>query len=144
MTITFYTNLSEKNHLDKDLTTMGTITGTLRDECSIINPVIRIENFSGFDLSECNYAFIPEFGRYYFIENIKCVNKLYEVQMHVDVLSTYKSVIRNNSAIISRQANNYNLYLQDGNIKTYAFPHMQVVQFSGGFDSFNLILSVAG
>lgn len=144
MTITFYTNLSEKNHLDKDLTLMGSITGTLRDECSIINPIIKIENFTDFELSECNYAYIPEFGRYYFIENIKCVGKLYEVQMHVDVLSTYKSVIRDNSAIISRQANNFNLYLQDGNIKTYAFPHMQIVQFSNGFGPFNLILSVAG
>lgn len=144
MNITFYKNLSEKNHLDKSLTTMGTISGTLREECSIINPIIKIENFSGFNLSQCNYAYIPNFGRYYFIENIKCVGKLYEIQMHVDVLSTYKNTIRSNQAIISRQQNNFNLYLQDGNIKTYAFPHMQVIQFGGGFSSFNLILSVSG
>ena len=144
MNITFYKNYSEKNHLDKNLTQMGTISGTLREDCSVINPVIKIEAFSGFDLTLCNYCYIPSFGRYYFINNIKCVGKLFEIEAHVDVLSTYKATIRKNSAIISRQAEHYNLYLQDGNIKTYAFPHMQVAQFAGGFDSFNLILSVAG
>ena len=64
--------------------------------------------------------------------------------MHVDVLSTYKDTIRNNSAIVSRQQNKYNLYLQDGNMKQYAFPHIQVAQFPSGFSSFNLILSVSG
>lgn len=144
MTINLYTNLSEKNHLDKDITQQGSITGTLKEDCSIINPVIKVESFYGFDLTTCNYAYIPEFDRYYFINNINCVGKLYELNMHVDVLSTYKSAIRSNTAIVSRQQNNYNLYLQDGNFKTYAFPHMQIEQFPNGFDSFNLIFSVAG
>lgn len=145
MTIQFYRNYSEKNHLDKDISIMGgALQGTLRDECSIINPVIKIENFIGFDITSCNYAYITEFDRYYFVNNIKCVNKLYEIEMHVDVLSTYKSVIRENQAVVSRQENNWNLYLQDGNFKTYAFPHMQIAQFQSGFDGFNLILSVSG
>lgn len=144
MNITFYKNYSEKNHLDKNLTQMGTISGTLREDCSVINPVIKIESFSGFDLTQCNYCYIPDFGRYYFINNIKCVGKLFEIEAHVDVLSTYKTAIRNNKAIVSRQQNEYNLYLQDGAIKTYAFPHMQVAQFGGGFTNFNLILSVSG
>lgn len=144
MMITFYTNYSEKNHLDKVLTQQGSITGTLREDCSIINPVIKIESFTNFDISTCNYCYIAEFGRYYFINNINCVNKLYEIHCHVDVLSTYKSCIRRNSAVISRQERNYNLYLQDGNFKTYAFPHMEIQQFPAGFGSFNLILSVSG
>ena len=144
MNITFYKNYSDKNHLDKAITQMGSITGTLREDCSVINPVIKIESFSGFDLTQCNYCYIQQFGRYYFINNIKCVGKLYEIEAHVDVLSTYKSAIRRNKAIVSRQQSHYNLYLQDGVIKTYAFPHMQVIQFGGGFSNFNLILSVSG
>lgn len=145
MTIRFYKNYSEKNHLDKDITQMGDdISGTLRDDCSIINPVIKIEAFTGFDITSCNYAYIVEFNRYYFINNIRCIGKLFELDMHVDVLSTYKDEIRANKAVVSRQEKRYNLYLQDGNFKTYAFPHMQVEQFPSGFDAFNLILSVSG
>ena len=145
MTIKFYKNLSEKNHLDKDITQMGTdVTGTLREECSVIDPVIKIESFTSFDFTQCNYAYITEFGRYYFINNIVLKGNLYEVHMHVDVLSTYKDVIRANSAVVARQQYKYNLYLQDGNFKTEAFPHMQVIQFPGGFSGFNFIFSVAG
>jgi hypothetical protein len=145
MTIKFYKNLSDKNHVDKNITQVGSdVTGTLRDDCSILNPVIQIENFTGFNLTECNYAYIVEFGRYYYINNITLTNQLYEISMHVDVLMSYKDEIRNNNAVISRQENRYNLYLQDGVFKTEAFPHMQIIQFPNGFTDYNFILSVAG
>lgn len=145
MTIKLYKNLSDRNHLDKDITQLGTdISGTLRTDCSIIDPVIAIEDFTGFDLTKCNYAYIAEYDRYYFINNIILKGNLYELHMHVDVLSTYKDQIRSNSGIVSRQQNRYNLYLQDGNFKTNAFSHMQVIQFPDGFSNFNFILSVAG
>ena len=143
MTIKLYKNLTDKNHLDKDITQIGPdITGHLRNDCSIVDPIVLLE--LNVDLTNCNYAYITEFGRYYFINNIVIKGKLYEVKMHVDVLSTYKDVIRSNTAIVSRQANNYNLYLQDGVIKTYANPHIQVAQFPSGFTDFNFIFSVAG
>ena len=51
MILKLYKNLSEKNHLDKNITQLGSdITGTLRDDCSIINPVIAIEAIEGFDV----------------------------------------------------------------------------------------------
>ena len=143
MTIKLYKNLTDKNHLDKDITQIGPdITGHLRNDCSSVDPIVLLE--LNVDLTICNYAYITEFGRYYFINNIVIKGKLYEVKMHVDVLSTYKDVIRSNTAIVSRQANNYNLYLQDGVIKTYANPHIQVAQFPSGFTDFNFIFSVAG
>lgn len=145
MRLNLYKNLSDKNHVDKNITQMGNqLTGTLRDNCSIINPVIEIESYTGFDFAECNYAYIPEFKRYYYINNITLKNKMYELTMHVDVLMSYKDEIRSNTAVISRQENNYNLYLQDGVFKTKAFSHIQVVQFPDGFSDFNFIFSVAG
>lgn len=145
MTIKFYTNLSDKVVVDKNITQIGSdVTGTLRENCSVIDPVIKFEQVVGANLTSANYAYIQEFGRYYFINNIKCVGNLYEVYMHVDVLKTYASGIRSNSAVIARQENNYNLYLQDGVFKTYSQPHIQIEQFPDGFSDFNLIFSVAG
>ena len=145
MIIRFYKNLSDRNHVDKNITQIGSnVTGTLRDDCSIINPVIRLEEFTGFDVTECNYAYIVEFGRYYYINNITLTNKLYEISMHVDVLMTYRNEIRSNSAVVSRQENAYNLYLQDGVFKTYSQPHIQIAQFPSGFSGNHLIFSVAG
>ena len=144
MNLKLYTNLNDKNVVDKVLYHNADITGTLREDCSIINPVLKVEGLTSTQLKECNYCYIPDFGRYYYINNIICKGKLYELNCHVDVLMSFKDSIRDNTAVISRQANNYNLYLQDGIFKTYANPHMQVIQFGDGFSDFNFIFSVAG
>jgi hypothetical protein len=130
--------------MDKVLYHNADITGTLREDCSIINPVIKLENMTATQLKECNYCYIPDFGRYYYINNIVCKNKLYELTMHVDVLMSFKDGIRANDAVISRQENNYNLYLQDGVFKTYANPHYEIKQFPAGFSGYHFIFSVAG
>ena len=146
MIIKLYKNLSDKNVVDKSITQLGSdLSGTIREDCSVIDPVIKIEDYTGFNLTEANYAYIPDFGRYYFINNIVCLSdKIYELNMHVDVLMTYKEGIRSNTAVISRQENNYNLYLQDGVFKTYSQPHIQIAQFPSGFSGYHLIFSVAG
>lgn len=145
MTIQLYTNLSDNAVVDKKITQVGSdITGTLREGCSIIDPIIKLESTVSGHLDDCNYAYITEFGRYYYINNIKCIGNLFELHMHVDVLKTYATGIRSNSAVIARQEHLYNLYLQDGVFKTYSQPHIQIAQFPSGFDEFHFIFSVAG
>ena len=41
--VVLYTNNSEQIKVDKDLTLIATVTGSLREECSIIKPEIIIE-----------------------------------------------------------------------------------------------------
>lgn len=145
MTIKFYNNLSDKIVVDKNITQLGAdVTGTLRENCSIIDPVIKVEGTVGSNITTCNYAYITEFARYYYITNIVCVGKLFEVHMHVDVLMSFRGDIRTNSAVVSRQEKQYNLYLQDGVFKEQANPHYEIKQFPSGFNSFNFILAVSG
>ena len=145
MTLKLYTNSSDRNHLDKVITQQGSdISGTLRADCSIVDPVITIESITGFNLSSCNYAYISEFGRYYYITNIVCKGKLYELHMHCDVLMSFKSQIRGNSAVIARNESTYNLYLADGVFKTYANPHYQIKKFPSGFSGFHYVLTISG
>lgn len=144
MDIKLQINSSEKNKLDKNITDIVSLSGTLRDQTSIINPVIVIEG----DLSSfvnCNYMTISAFNRSYFINNITSINNnLFEISAHVDVLSTYKSQIRENSAIIARQEKKWNLYLNDGVFKTYQNPYIITKAFSSGFTEQHFIFSVAG
>lgn len=142
MTLKLYHNYSENHVVDKNITQQGSdISGTLREDCSVINPVIAIEGLT--DLT-VNYAYITEFGRYYYINNIVCKGKLFELHMHVDVLKTYASGIRGNNAVVARQQNEYNLYLTDGVFKTEAIPHYEIRQFPSGFSGYHFILAVAG
>lgn len=144
MTINLFQNNSDANVVSKSLTAKGTVTGTLREGCSVIDPVIKIEGISGSDLPYLNYLEIVEFGRYYYIRDIVLVGNLFEVHCHIDVLETYKDQIKPLQAIIARNSEQYNLYLQDGLIKEYANPHIQIKQFPGAFTEYEYIFSVCG
>lgn len=143
-TIELQTNLSEKTSLDKQLSTVLQISGTLREGTSIIDPVITIEG-DMVSLIGVNYMTIPIFGRSYFIQNMRVlVNGLIEINAHCDVLSSFKSQIRSNTAIVRRQENNWNLYLNDGTFKVYQNPVVLTKPFPNGFGDFNFILAIAG
>ena len=135
---------SEKNKLDKDVTTLATVTGVLKSETSILKPVITIEG----DISQftgCNYMDIPAFGRKYFVTNIRSIrNGLFEISSRVDVLSTYASQIRANTAIVHRQENKWNLYLNDGTFRVYQNPMVLTREFPYGFSTQEFVLAVAG
>lgn len=142
--ISFYVNSSEKNKVDKTLTLITTISGVLKESTSIIDPVIVIEgSLSAF--TGCNYMQIESFGRSYFVNNIRSIsNGLIEISAHVDVLSTYKNAIRRNQAIIRKQQNTWNLYLNDGSLRVYQDPEIIVKTFPSGFTKQEFVLAVAG
>lgn len=140
-----YKNKSRKNERVKDLDEIETMTGTLRAECSIIDPVIRVETST--NLKNCNYMYISKFGRYYFINDIVHVrNNLYEIRAHCDVLSSSGNALLDCVGIIRRQENDWNLYLDDGAFKVYSNPNVVQKAFPSGFSTSNLtyILAVAG
>lgn len=138
------TNNSERNRLTKDTKTIMTVSGVLKEETSIIDPVIKIECELSV-ITGCNYLSIPSFGRSYFVNDIRSIrNGLVEVSCHVDVLSTYADQIKNNTGIIKRQENEWNLYLNDGTFKVYQNPNVLTKAFPSGFTTQEFVLAVAG
>lgn len=141
--IVLQVNASEKNKLDKSITNIATLTGDLKAGTSIIDPVITFEG----DLSNfvtCNYMSIPTFNRSYFVTNIRSVrSNIFEISAHVDVLTTYAAQIRSNMAIVRRQENQWNLYLNDGTFKVYQNPMVLTKEFPSGFNTQEFVLAVA-
>lgn len=90
MNIILYSISAKKNQLSKTLPAGTTLTGTLRTPVSLTDPEILIESSS---VPSYNYAYISDFGRYFFIESVICEQlNLFRLRMHVDVLMTYKGV----------------------------------------------------
>lgn len=144
MNLTLYTNNDNDRVVTKNLTQLAALTGTLRKNTSIINPVIEVEAINNSIAAECNYAKIDEFGRYYFVNDIVFTGKLFEVHMHVDVLSSFQTQLKALDAVVGRNEKEYNLYLQDGYFKTYQNPYIETKIFPNGFTDLSYILSVAG
>lgn len=143
--ITLYNNTSENNRLTKNITEVTTLTGELRNETSILRPSIKVEMAAGSFPPSVNYMYIAEFGRYYFIDDVQSVrNNVTIISGHVDVLMTYNSQIRNCTAIIRRQENDWNLYINDGSLITYANDWVQAKNFPGSFSDESFILMVNG
>lgn len=87
------------NKIDKEFTNQFTVSGTLRKNTSIVNPIIDVEIA---DLSQANYVYIPLFHRYYYITNISVtVNGLWQIVLSVDVLKSFAPYIKNLSVILS-------------------------------------------
>lgn len=106
--IVLYSNSAEINRVNKSeyLEEIATLAGAFRDSTSVLEPSVTIE-YSG--VPNFNYAYIPKFNRYYFVNNITSVRTgLWEIDMEVDVLMTYNSAIINQTAFIDRNENDYN------------------------------------
>ncbi len=141
--ITLMTTKSPVNKLDKELKTIASMQGDLKNECDILHPVVLLDVSA--NLSKCNYMHIEEFGRYYYIESMEYIrDSIVSVQAHVDVLMTFKEQIRENTAIILRQENDFNLLMNDGVFKCQQDLRIYQRDFPNGFEDFNYVLIVAG
>jgi len=132
MTIVFYNVSDEPIKVSKTLTGGTTLTGTLRAPASVTDPVIVIEKNSS---PTWNYAYISEFGRYYFITNITSVREdLWQIDMHVDVLTTNKTILQSAYAFVTRNQNTHNDELFDPLLKTSPEMKYEVCRFSNDTD----------
>ena len=146
MELNIYVNNSEKNKLGKSLSNKVTLNGHLKEETSIIEPIIKVDISNP---SKYNYCYIPQFNRYYFIKDINNINaNIWELHLHVDVLESYKSNIKKLNAIIEKNQyrDNSNKYFNDGQTFFYDSKETnEIANFSNGFDSStHYILITAG
>lgn len=144
MTIDIQYTSSEANRVNKQILGLTRLEGVLRNNSNTTDPEILIEGNIQ-DVAGANYLTIYSFKRHYFIRNIESIrNGLYLIRAHVDVLTTFATAIKGNSAIIHRQANSFNLYLDDGVMKVYQNPIVETYEFPQGFSGHMYVLTVAG
>lgn len=117
--LTLYQFTGEKIVCDKSkfLTNKKDLTGVIRDNTSVLSPVIMLEQTSDFKIYQYNYCFIPSLGRYYFITDIVTnTNQLWTITLKVDTLMTYYDTIIVQKAFVSRNEHDYNFSIKDGRI----------------------------
>lgn len=137
-------NASEANRVNKQLLTLTRLEGFLRNNSNTSDPEILIEGNIE-DVAGANYLTIYSFKRHYFITNIESIRTgLYLIRAHVDVLTTYAEAIKGNKAIIKRQANVWNLYIDDGSFKIFSNVLTQTYAFPNHFTGTMYVMPVIG
>lgn len=137
---------NEKRAVSKNVLFDAQYEGVLKEDCSIIDPVIIVQDdLAGMALH--NYMQIEVFSRFYFIENFISIDGGFvEIHAHVDVLASFAYSIYELRGIIAKQSNAFNLYLEDGSLRELSYPTIRNYAFSSGFDNTtgSYVLSVAG
>lgn len=105
MTLSLFQNTAEENRLNKSsyLTPVGVLSGAIRGECDVINPVFEIQSDG---IVNFNYLYISKWNRYYFVTNITSVRtNLWRISLKIDALMSYETGIKNLVALIDRMEN---------------------------------------
>ena len=105
-TLELYKVTNQPNELTKTLNNAVIVNGAFRSEIDSIDVIVEIES----DTYDFNYVYIPSLNKYYFLQNLVHVNaKIIRMQLHCDVLMTYKTDI----------LASYGLVTQGGTINPY-------------------------
>ena len=105
-TLELYKVTNQPNELTKTLNNAVVVNGAFRSEIDSLDVIVEIES----NKYDFNYVYIPSLNKYYFLQNIVHVNqKIIRMQLHCDVLMTYKTDI----------LASYGLVIQGGTINPY-------------------------
>ena len=141
MQILLYNTESPRNKIHKELTLLATLSGALRDETNTVNPTIRI---AATNMPAFNYARIPEFGRYYFLRDVRSVRYgLWEIMLESDPLMSFD--LTNISGVVVETENGGSNYLESRHFVRSVKSKTDILNFSGGLlETGEYILITAG
>lgn len=130
MLLKLYNTNSETNRINKVLTEETEFDVRLKDKSSVVNPVLVLKSETYINF---NYAYIPKFQRYYFVDDISVFpNKMYLLTLRCDVLTSFKDDILKSYARIVEQTNSNAYY--DSNLKSEVRKEVDTYMSNISFD----------
>lgn len=127
----------------KTLPAGTTVTGTIREDAvDLMRPEIMV---TGAPSAGYNYAYIPDFGRYYFVDPPVTIRTgLVKLPMRVDVLQSFADQIVDAPVIVERSSNKYNLDIADPERKFYQDRSNQYITIGDVGAPANIVMVTVG
>lgn len=112
MQIYLYVVSDDPDTMPKTLSDPVTVAGSVRDpSVDLMRPVITL---TGTPAGTYNYAYIPDFNRYYFVDPpVTERTGLVMLPMRIDVLQTYHDQIMSAPVILERSTDVFNADIAD-------------------------------
>lgn len=145
MIVKLMLSMDEMDRVTKSPKIVAEYSGTLRADCSIVDPVILLQiDQEQINMPRVNYAQIPDFGRYYFITGIRVLREgIWEISLHCDVLMSYAGYIRALPALIARDQTASRM-LVDPDVEVYADSIVSAIEFPTALPAPTYILAMIG
>lgn len=98
--VNLYRNNSDPTVLNKDLEFIRIFRGVFREPFDVALPVLQIQYADPIDF---NYISVPSLKRFYFVKSVTNIaSNLWELELSVDVLESYKNTVLGLTAVIER------------------------------------------
>lgn len=142
MNIVFYKFTKKENSTARPQGGGFSIEGILNENTSIISPSLSIK--FGVDITGYNYAYIPDFNRFYNVVSWGYALGLWRCDLYVDALASFKPQIGKMNNYILRSASEHNGNIIDGLYPTT--PQTGILQTSSDsiFTENNFIIQYVG
>lgn len=132
MTVNFYSFSKKKNSTAQPVSNPTMYVCTLKERCSVVSPTIGLDLGRLTSPSSFNYAYIPDFSRYYYIKDWYWEQGLWWANLSVDVLATYKTYILQNNCYVARASKKYTGSIIDSLYPSSVMKYIDQVFWQGG------------
>ena len=141
MVVNFYHITFNKNRVVKTVGTPVVLTVSLKSPCDLHDPVIELVHSSA--NMTFNYAYVPDFGRYYYVDPPEIDGKIDVMRLHVDVLMSFSNEIKASDVIASR-SNFHNKQFDDNMVKPESDKFIEYRQLSQALTGETYVAIIGG
>lgn len=143
MVVILYEVSDDNRVVTKTLNNLISVDCTIYNDVKILKPVLLLDYRA--TLTTYNYAYISEYGRYYYIDDITLLpgGKM-QLTLSVDVLMTYADDIKNLVGTVDRSQSKFNGYIVDDKYKSVAYRQIVAKKFPNSMENDSLILMTVG
>lgn len=98
------------------------------------------------EILKANMIYIPDLSRWYEVrpESVLDLGGIIKLTCEEDDIMSNLSDVLNLKAVIKRQENRFNTYLNDEKYKAYEYSRIQTLEFPQGFTEQAFVLAIAG
>lgn len=143
VTVKLYTTKSPNNYIGKTLENEQSFDCAFKGAADVKAPIIALKSENYIN---ANYAYIEDFGRYYFITSMQILpQNYYEISLKVDVLESWKADILASKVRLKRQEVSNKYYDADyaNEIRKSATKYESNVTFESNVST-NILMTIGG
>ena len=131
MDVVFYKCADDPRTIKKTITDALTVPAFLKEDVDLMRPVLFLQaSVYNPDLLSNGYNYLYAFGRYYFVVDMTLTPaQALRVSAREDVLMTHADAILNCPAVLVRNSDVPNTYLDDTMLPIAKYKNQQVLQF---------------
>lgn len=144
MELSLYISTDNENVINKEMVLQKKIEIKLKDNVDLISPIIILKDDDSLNIMNCNYCYLNELKRYYFIRDVALMNgNMFKLILECDVIESFKDDILNSQCKYSRT-------VQDGDFVDFSheLDLRKTIDIYEGFNELvgtkNIVISTIG